>query len=363
MDPLCFPNSRRKFASATRSKFSKFLTDIQNAGFDQVQIRFGPQGGASVDINNTVFNQSIFNFHWNMVRSTHQLVSAMNFKMKIFFDPTPEFVGLPHVATNPAFNKYIKSMYQNYVTAFGANDIIQAFNGADLSGSIATLQIYKDVGVFPSIIAIDIYHDFDATFGRLAKVLTQFGIPKHPIFVQETFFNDERSAFEIIRAKKNYALNIRYVMNWPLSRAEDSKRRGSQVDIRSMNQYGSFASYVVGSGFPPGPIPDNFRRPDPSGITPTLISANSSGNVLRISASNLESDFRIDVRKVGNPGIDWVYFQFDDMTLLQNNFGTEITLTVNAIPILAAISNPGVEFWLVNPTSHTAVKAITVTGP
>lgn len=95
----------------------------------------------------------------------------------------------------------------------------------------------------------------------------------------------------------------------------------------------------------------------PQGLTPVLVRAGrgcDDGMCLWFIVKNIESDFRIDMRKVGSgETIDWIYQQDRVGAVLQPDGTYTVTLRLSEPEAQQALQREGLNCWIVNPTSRT----------
>jgi hypothetical protein len=129
-------------------------------------------------------------------------------------------------------------IWQLYKDKYGTKNTTGfSFNHVDEKGARRTLEMYEESGAFPEIIGLDIYDNVYSYLKTLKGLLVEFGVPNIPLYIQETYYNDAQVMSDIALARKKLKLNIRYVMQWPMTRASSSKH----VNIAEPVDYNAYS--------------------------------------------------------------------------------------------------------------------------
>ncbi|MDP3499137.1 MAG: hypothetical protein Q8S33_02340 [Myxococcales bacterium] len=214
-----------------RANLLAFLHNIDAVGFDEVQIRFGPQGGAewrcfknpacyadpSLRVNPHL--EEGIAYSWDVIRSTIDDVEAQGLQTPRLYDVAAEYPGHPFMAEVPGWNRYTSRLWELAFARYTPRGVAvnMSFNHAHVAGTEASFDLFDRVG-WPEKISIDVYDNIYGSFGVLADALARRGRRGYPVFVQETFLDDEHTADALKRAATDFRVDLRYVMQWPVSR-------------------------------------------------------------------------------------------------------------------------------------------------
>ena len=178
-------------------------------------------------------------------------MEKLGLKVSRLYDVAPQKAGHPYVASDPKNYRFVYDVWQAtsaYMRATGIHATM-SFCRADPKGVEYTFRIFDTLG-YPSIISIDIYNNLYANLVNLANAMDNHRKTGSPVFIQETFFNDSQSASDIRKAMADKKLNIRYVMQWPLTRAGWAAGPvGRVTDVVNLSSYDSFLRYSNNSPY------------------------------------------------------------------------------------------------------------------
>lgn len=229
------------------------LGDIDAVGFDEVQIRFGPQGGAEwrcfknpacyadPSLRHNPHLEEAIAYSWDVIRTAIDLVEAQGFRTPRLYDVVAEYAGHPFMAEVPGWNRYASRLWELSYARYTPRGVAvnMSFNHAQVSGTEAAFDLFDRVG-WPEKVSIDVYENIYGAFGVLADALARRGRQGFPVFVQETFVNDASTADELKQAATDFGVNLRFVMQWPVTRplvshasTEDLSPYGHYLGLRS----------------------------------------------------------------------------------------------------------------------------------
>ncbi|MFB2828955.1 hypothetical protein ACE1BS_04885 [Aeromonas jandaei] len=105
--------------------------------------------------------------------------------------------------------------------------------------------------------------------------------------------------------------------------------------------------------------------PSPQNTSPIIINAGtgcSDNNCIWLLSSNIEDDFRVDIRKTTNTSnnVDWYYRQNRMATSLMEDGTYSITFRITEEDALSELSSNGLRVFLVNPKSGRFTKEVIV---
>jgi hypothetical protein len=206
--------------------------------FDELNFRMVGQGPSDAAQWNA-WDEAMYQENWNFLISTRRIVleELKGSPIKILFD-----LGLENGGQDGGqMREYMKRLWKDYCTQFGKADCF-GFSFALSPGRLARqIQIYDEVGIRPDLYAFDVYSRIYEKLQAAAFEFKAAGIEHPRIIIQETYYSDPQALEEIQRARKDFNLDILYLMQWPLE-------RGRTVPHFSMDYPAGYAAYVVQQG-------------------------------------------------------------------------------------------------------------------
>jgi hypothetical protein len=198
------------------SNLKSLLTDIENAGFNFVILRFATQG-LSAPIGWNTWSQSMYNTNWSFVSSTintvQQAISGKS--IKVIYDLELEIGGV----TNGQAVQYCTQMWKDYTQKYGSHNTIGFSFAYTYTQKInQAMMTYDPANVRPDIYGFDIYGDEFNALSEIKSELDAAGEGKKPIFMEEAFYNDAEANAQILNARQSLGMNIKWIMQWPLQR-------------------------------------------------------------------------------------------------------------------------------------------------
>jgi hypothetical protein len=248
------------------------LQDIETVGFDTVHIRFGQQfrshpfylhefledrqargllpqfAGGPEAYKNFVF-EKIKQDNWTFIRSVKTIVRQMNLEPDVFWDLGVELMGHPF-SVRSRVRQYLVDMLELYKQSYGTEDSIGfSFNLGSFfpggAGAISSRQAFDDAfRVFneaefpPAALGIDVYYDRRQTLSAFAQSKATFGWEtNYPVIFLETFYNDSAVAQDTLFARNTLNLNVRYILQWPLT---SNAAAGAHLNIVAPTQFANY---------------------------------------------------------------------------------------------------------------------------
>ena len=219
-----------------RSNLTTMLGDIKAAGFKEVLLRFGPQGGNDPRSWNG-FNESLFQENWNLIANIVPIIinSGINYRVDLMVEGMPRAKILfgQIIADQPAdqdWSDYTRRLWGNYVGQFGLENtvgfsMISDDDAQRLDARIEHMNtIYRVNGVIvlPQTLAVDLYGTANADegeiFRRYSDELDAEGLFDVPMIVAETYYNDPIAARSIAEAMMLTGRTVPYLLQWPVKR-------------------------------------------------------------------------------------------------------------------------------------------------
>jgi hypothetical protein len=198
------------------ANLSQVLGYIAQLGFQEVQLRFAPQGGNHPELWTAGWNESAYQENWNFLVNTRQIVedALSQTRIRRTYDLGAEMAGL----TNGQLAPYARRLWSDYTYSFG-NDDTYGFSVATYPGRLtAFIQNMDLTGARPNSYAFDLYGDEYQQLQGVRNELAAAGDLEKSIIIQEDYYNDADSYQQIVQAKNELELNIRTIMQWPLQR-------------------------------------------------------------------------------------------------------------------------------------------------
>jgi hypothetical protein len=127
-------------------------------------------------------------------------------------------MGHPY-SVRPGAQAFLKLMWSNYAKKYPPEKTVGfSFNHAHAPGTTESLRVFEDSGVWPGAISVDVYQEPERFLGALAKALAAFKRPDQPVVINETYRNNKEMAAAFGKAKKQHAINFRFLLQWPLDK-------------------------------------------------------------------------------------------------------------------------------------------------
>jgi hypothetical protein len=203
---------------------------IKQAGYNELHLRFGPQGHAMVREWSS-WQAAQFAENRDFILNTITLVEANKGALSLIYD-----LGVEHAwevwRNSPMHRIYCMNLWRAYLDAGFNPEISCGFSvihgGIGLTPMLQRLQQTRLP--FPGVYCIDSYgYEYQALTGVM-PVLAQFGQQDKPVYLQETYYNDAISCANVRRAIADApTLNFQCIFQWPEVR--DTPRGGGVPDI------------------------------------------------------------------------------------------------------------------------------------
>ena len=192
------------------------LDDIVNQGYNQIMFRFDTQGDSDPRGWNT-WEEARYLKNWSFVSSTKATIKKTleGKPIKVLYDLDGELAGMTVGQTEA----YFQRMWQDYVNNYGSHNTVGFSFAVSPPRSLRdAISLYDHVGKRPDIYAFDIYGNEYEGLQFLKNELQSAGEDKKPVFMEEVYYNDPEAHREVMQARSDLQLNIRFIMQWPEQR-------------------------------------------------------------------------------------------------------------------------------------------------
>lgn len=310
-----------------QSNVKELIRKASQIGYNEIIFRFA--GAASADPSDwNTWNENMYQRYWNLVVNTRALItdSVLN-GVKVTYDLGVEYGG---VSKNQK-SSFVRRLWSDYVQTFGNNDSY-GFSIAWGKGRLSKLiQDFDSTGVRPNSYAIDMYSNIYEGLGEVKKELNNVGEGNKKIVILETYSSNQDIRDVFLKAKKDFNLNIPFIIQWPLEKNSKQKhfsmdynknaaayiRKSPRIDSAGTGGSNNYSIWILG---------DNWEHTDNS-ISVDIRLPNSSKIEKSLSGNN--------IRK----------FKYRNRTV--------ITLNINSTKLKNALNSTGLNFWVVNPRDGT----------
>lgn len=324
-----------------QKNISNILKDIVATGFDTVVLRMGAQSVADPMSDNYVHSRA--NDSWKLFENFYAISekALAGSKVKSLYDLSVEIGGHPH-SVRPGAQHFMKTMWNNYIKKYPPYKTVGfSFNHAHEKGTKETLKIYKDSGVWPYAIGVDMYQEPEKFLKNLARELKNFKIKHHPLIIVETYRNSPEMAKAFKKASEKHKLNFLFVLQWPLDLGSKSPHSNDPLT--------NHVYHYVNAPLPLDSLP--VREPNPPQIKSSGIGCEDRA-CLWIKVKRIERGSYVDIRFVDDPNP--IAYRGSDLVVYPKASGThEITLRLKSARELQELRSRGLRLWVVNPNGRT----------
>ena len=200
-----------------RQQLVDLLAAVKAAGFQEIEVAFHPIG-ADDPHGWDAMDESAYQEDWGVISRLHPLIAAAGIPYRI--DLLNE--GMP-MSTEPVLRSYAHRLWADYTAAFGSADTV-GFSMtvwiADRATQLAAVYGSNPPDVFDVHLYGDSWNgDEYSQFVDADKKMTSLGYHQQWI-IGETYFDDGAAADGIRRAIADTGRAVRYLTQWPLTRAQ-----------------------------------------------------------------------------------------------------------------------------------------------
>jgi hypothetical protein len=224
-----------------RQNLADLLSDIRDAGFAQLLLRFHPQG-----INDPArwssFDAEVFEENWNLIANVVPIAAAsgLDWRVDLMTEGMPrarfarvlgQLLLFPTEPDNEAWSRYANRLWQNYVSVFGPERSvgISSISDSDPDRLRARIEhtsyVYRMNGgerIYPGALAFDIYGrdgvDEGELYRRIVDRLQRIGLGDMPLIIAETFYNDREALGLLSAAMRETGTRPLFLLHWPVDR-------------------------------------------------------------------------------------------------------------------------------------------------
>ncbi|GAA3440326.1 hypothetical protein [Kutzneria kofuensis] len=218
-----------------RQQLVDLLAAVKSAGFQEIELAFHPQG-ADDPHNWDAMDDSAYQEDWGVISKLHPLIAAAGIPYRI--DLLNE--GMP-MSNETVLRSYAQRLWSDYTGQFGSDDTVGFSMTVWIADRATQLPaVYGDNP--PDLFDVHLYGDSwngdeYSQFVDADKKMTELGYHQQWI-IGETYFDDGTAADGIRRAIADTGRSVRYLTQWPLTRAQ----KCSDVDQAPPVSYAAFSA-------------------------------------------------------------------------------------------------------------------------
>ncbi|AHH97119.1 hypothetical protein KALB_3755 [Kutzneria albida DSM 43870] len=208
---------------ANRRNLADLLAAVRAAGFAEVEVAMQPSDENHPDWSH--WREDLYQENWNLVANLRPVIAAAGIPYRI--DLLNE--GSP-MSTEPALRRYAQRLWQDYTANFGKADTV-GFSMtvwiADRATQLAAVYGDNPPEVFDVHLYGDAHNGDERTqFVDADRKMRELGYTQDWI-IGEAYFDDRTAARGIAQAIAQTGRTVRYLAQWPLTRA----RSCADVDV------------------------------------------------------------------------------------------------------------------------------------
>jgi hypothetical protein len=218
-----------------------YLRAVKNAGFEEILIKFLPQGPNNVFYQNhewPEWREDLYNEHFSVIKNLRPIVMAsrLRYRLDLYSEAIP-------TRMQPMFLRFTQRLWADYTAEFGKSDTVGfAIIPNIRQDRFATIPAVYGNNV-PEVLDLHFYRDAYSIFINAHNRLVQIGYGNLPWIIGEAYYDDGGEADELVRAIRDTGQPVVYLLQWPLSRANENDCPG--VDIAPPTQFDQY----IGRGF------------------------------------------------------------------------------------------------------------------
>jgi hypothetical protein len=243
-------NSRDgRLSKQHEANLRSMLRWIRYIGFDEVTLRFAPQGGAIPSTKHEPWtggwSESQYQENLSFIISTRAIMESelAGTHIQRQYDLGMELGGIDE---EPAAT-YAARLWADYVNRFGPTDTY-GFSMIASRGRITRLiSTFDRGGVRPGAYAVDVYAPpqgdaIDVALEYIHQEMVRAGEGLKPIIIQETFSNDADVANRIVATLNRWPIRIGHITQWP------TPRTNTAINLTPPAEYSFYGGSTAPSG-------------------------------------------------------------------------------------------------------------------
>lgn len=209
-------SSAKQLHPLHRHNLVRLLELMAETGFEEAILRFGHQG-ASHPHDWPFWNERRYQDNWAFISDTRKLVetTAKRAQLPVLYDIGMELGGIHHLGQG---EPYTRRLWADYVKRFGTERTMGFSISLGPSVVAAALKVFDSGGRRPEMLAVSLYGNEYEALRQLSIEMRRSKAQAMPVIVQETWYNDPTVAEVVAKARADFAINIRYIVQWPLHR-------------------------------------------------------------------------------------------------------------------------------------------------
>ena len=222
-----------------KDNLAAYLRAVRNARFEEVLIKFLPQGPNNIFYQNhewPEWREILYHEHFGVIDSVRRIVAAsgLRYRLDLYSEAIP-------TRTQGMFLRFTTRLWTDYTAAFGKSDTV----GFAIIPNIPQDQFASLPAVYgnnmPEVLDLHIYGNAYSDFMNAYKRLAQLGYGNVPWIIGEAYYNDEQEADELVRAIRVTGQRVLYLLQWPLTRANANRCPG--VDVAAPLRFDKYIAH------------------------------------------------------------------------------------------------------------------------
>jgi hypothetical protein len=208
-------SSRGEMFPQQQANLKALLHDIDQQGFETIVFRFEQQGDSD-PLGWTSWDEFTYSSNWSFISHTINLIQneIAGLHVKVIYDLGGELGG----ADFGMGLAYGKRLWSDYVKTYGPHNSMGYSYAVSPGRFTQSIAIYDEVGVRPDVYGFDVYGDEFNTYSYLLAEMEAAGETSKPVIANEVYYNDPVTYNQILQVRAQLHMNIKFLLQWPLSR-------------------------------------------------------------------------------------------------------------------------------------------------
>lgn len=217
-----------------KANLAALLASIKRIGFEEILIKFLPQGSSNLFSNGHEWPQwyeDIYQEHWGLIKNLRPIFTASGLPYRIDL-----YSELMPTAQQPMHLRFAQTLWRDYTRAFNKRDTI----------GFATIPLIRQdrfasmPAVYgsnpPDVLDLHFYENSYQNFVNAYRRITQVGYGNIPWIIGEAYYNDAAEAENLARAIQDTGQRVRYLLQWQATAA----RACPAVDVAPPLEFGNY---------------------------------------------------------------------------------------------------------------------------